>query len=100
MNLTLGTIGVDLGVAAAACALSVMIYGLVSGRKELLRLSPLFAGSLLVAALVACVAMERALITRDFTVRYVAENGSSTTPALYNFAAMWGPSKAPSCSGL
>ena len=34
-----------------------------------------------VGALVAFVVMERALITRDFTVAYVAENGSTKTPA-------------------
>jgi cytochrome c-type biogenesis protein CcmF len=33
--------------------------------------------------------MERALITRDFTVKFVADNGSSRTPALYNFATLW-----------
>ena len=33
--------------------------------------------------------MERALITRDFTVKFVADNGSSRTPALYNVATMW-----------
>jgi cytochrome c-type biogenesis protein CcmF len=40
-------------------------------------------------AVVAVIAMERALITRDFTVSYVAENGSSRTPALYNVATLW-----------
>ena len=30
--------------------------------------------------------MERALITRDFTVQFVADNGSSQTPALFNIA--------------
>ena len=34
--------------------------------------------------------MERALITRDFTVLFVADNGSTKTPALYNFATLWG----------
>jgi cytochrome c-type biogenesis protein CcmF len=33
--------------------------------------------------------MERALITRDYTVEYVAQVGSSTTPALFNVAALW-----------
>ena len=33
--------------------------------------------------------MERALITRDFTVQYVADHGSSRTPALYNVATLW-----------
>src|SRR4051794_17505138 len=34
--------------------------------------------------------MERALITRDFSLAYVADHGSSHTPALYNFATLWG----------
>jgi cytochrome c-type biogenesis protein CcmF len=33
--------------------------------------------------------MERALITRDFSLSYVAENGSAATPALYNVATLW-----------
>ncbi len=90
MNLTLGTLAVDLGVATAACAVAVLVYGLVAGRKDLLRTAPVFAGTLLFAAVAAFAVMERALITRDFTVRYVAQNGSHRTPALYNFAALWG----------
>lgn len=90
MNLTFGTIGVDLGVATAACAIAVLVYGVVAGRKDLLRSTPVFAAVLLLSAVVAFAAMERALITRDFTVLYVAQNGSSRTPALYNFATLWG----------
>ena len=33
--------------------------------------------------------MQRALITRDFSLAYVQQVGSADTPALYNFAAMW-----------
>ena len=33
--------------------------------------------------------MQRALITRDFSLAYVQQVGSATTPALYNVAAMW-----------
>ena len=50
---------------------------------------PLRVLVLLGGALVAFVAMERALITRDFTSQYVAENGSSRTPPLYNVATLW-----------
>ena len=39
--------------------------------------------------MLAVFAMERALITRDFDVQYVAEVGSHRTPALYNVAALW-----------
>ena len=33
--------------------------------------------------------MQRALITRDFSLAYVQQVGSATTPRLYNIAAMW-----------
>ena len=33
--------------------------------------------------------MQRALITRDFSLAYVQQVGSATTPLLYNIAAMW-----------
>ena len=33
--------------------------------------------------------MERALITRDFSLAYIQQVGSATTPRLYNVAAMW-----------
>ena len=39
--------------------------------------------------MLAFAAMERALITRDFSMEYVAEHGSSRTPALFNFATLW-----------
>jgi cytochrome c-type biogenesis protein CcmF len=40
-------------------------------------------------SLLAVFAMQRALVTRDFTVSYVAQVGSPDTPALFNVAAMW-----------
>ena len=40
-------------------------------------------------AVLAVIAMERALITRDFTIQYVADNGSSKTPPLFNVATLW-----------
>ncbi|WP_040496295.1 cytochrome c biogenesis protein CcsA, partial [Ilumatobacter nonamiensis] len=33
--------------------------------------------------------MQRALITRDFSLAYIQQVGSPDTPVLYNFAAMW-----------
>ena len=43
-----------------------------------------FAGAVL-----ATVAMERALITHDFSVAYVAANSSRQTPLLYTITGMW-----------
>ncbi|HET8931097.1 MAG TPA: cytochrome c-type biogenesis CcmF C-terminal domain-containing protein, partial [Acidimicrobiales bacterium] len=90
MNLAIGSTAVLVGVFVAATAIVVLVVGLVNGRRDLLRTTPVFAGLLFTSAVVAFAAMERALITRDFTVRFVAENGSSHTPALFNFATLWG----------
>jgi cytochrome c-type biogenesis protein CcmF len=38
---------------------------------------------------IAVIAMQRALITRDFSVSFVHDNGSSRTPAIFNVATMW-----------
>ena len=90
MNLALGKAGVALGLAASLFGAITLAYGLVRKRPNLLRLASVYSALVLLGGIVMFVAMERALITRDFTVQYVADNGSSRTPALYNFATLWG----------
>ncbi len=90
MNLALGRAGVTLGLAAAVLGVITVGYGLIRKRPDLVRLSRWYAALVFLGGFVAALAMERALITRDFTVQYVADNGSTKTPALYNFATMWG----------
>ena len=90
MNLALGRAGVTLGLAAAILGAITVGYGLIRKRPDLVRLSRWYAALVFLGGLLAAVAMESALITRDFTVKYVADNGSSKTPALYNFATLWG----------
>lgn len=90
MNVALGRAGVTLGLVAAILGVITIAYGLVKKKPELVRLSRWYAALVLLGGVVAFVAMERALITRDFTVDYVYTNGSSKTPALYNFATLWG----------
>jgi cytochrome c-type biogenesis protein CcmF len=83
VNLALGTAGVVLGLVASVGAVLTLAVGLVRGRPDLLRLSRVYTWLVLLAAVMAFAAMERALITRDFTVSFVAEHGSSRTPALF-----------------
>jgi cytochrome c-type biogenesis protein CcmF len=90
VNLALGSAGVTLGFAAAILGAVTVGYGLIRNRPELVRLSRWYAGLVLLGGILAAIAMERALITRDFTVLYVADNGSTKTPAVYNFATLWG----------
>ncbi len=54
-----------------------------------LRLVPRFVVLASFMALAAFAVMEWAMITRDFSLLYVQKVGSSATPALYNFAAVW-----------
>jgi cytochrome c-type biogenesis protein CcmF len=90
VNLALGRAGVTLGLAAAILGAITVGYGLIRKRPDLIRLSRWYAILVFLGGLLAAIAMESALITRDFTVKYVADNGSSKTPALYNFATLWG----------
>lgn len=90
MNVALGRAGVTLGLAAALLGAVTVAYGLLRRRPDLVRLSRVYAALVLLGGVVAFIAMERALITRDFTVKFVADNGSTKTPALYNVATLWG----------
>jgi cytochrome c-type biogenesis protein CcmF len=65
------------------------ISGTRSNDARVLRLVPRFAYLACAGAIGAFVAMEIALINRDFTLEYVQKVGSSSTPALYNFTAIW-----------
>jgi cytochrome c-type biogenesis protein CcmF len=89
MNSTFGNLGVTLAVTASLAGFVTSAVGLLRRRPQLVRFGPVFAMMVLAGAIVAVIAMERAIITRDFSLAYVAKVGSTKTPALYNFAAMW-----------
>lgn len=89
MNLALGRAGVTLGLAAAILGAITIIYGLVRKRSDLVRLGRWYVLLVFVGGLLAVIAMESALITRDFTVKYVADNGSTRTPMFFNVATLW-----------
>jgi len=89
VNATLGTAGIVLGVAASALGIVTVAWGLRTKRSELLETGWSYSLLILLGAVVAVVAMQRALITRDFSVSFVHDNGSSRTPALFNVATMW-----------
>src|SRR5204862_6603201 len=54
---------------------------LVAGRR--------YAWVILAAAVMATGAMELALLRHDFSLRYVADNGSRSTPLLFTITGMW-----------
>ncbi|MGI9031127.1 MAG: heme lyase CcmF/NrfE family subunit [Ilumatobacteraceae bacterium] len=89
MNGALGRAGLMLALAAAAFGAIATIYGVRRGDRRILRMAPTYGWLCLAGTVLAVVMMQRALITRDFSLAYVQQVGSRTTPALYNVAAMW-----------
>ncbi|HET9600692.1 MAG TPA: heme lyase CcmF/NrfE family subunit [Acidimicrobiales bacterium] len=89
MNGALGMAGIALGLAASVLGGVTLVVGLAKHRLRLVRSGTVYVWLVLAGAVLAVIAMERALITRDFSLSYVAEVGSSRTPALYNVASLW-----------
>src|SRR5687768_1676103 len=89
MNAVVGLGAVILGFLAAIGGLVTMVAGLVKGRPVLLRTGRVYAWLVLLGAVVAVIAMQRALLTHDFSLRYVAENNSRSTPVLFSITGMW-----------
>lgn len=80
--LLVGIIGSIFGALAA-------IISARSDDEKVGRLIPRFALLSGIAAISAFATMEYAMITRDFSLSYVQKVGSTSTPPLYNFAAVW-----------
>lgn len=89
MNAALGSAGVTLGFAGSIIGAVTLAVGLRGRRPALLRLGRPFAWLVLGGAVLAAVAMEIALVTHDFSLEYVAGNGSRSTPLLYTVASLW-----------
>ncbi|MFP5255866.1 MAG: heme lyase CcmF/NrfE family subunit [Acidimicrobiia bacterium] len=89
MNATLGTAGVVLGAAASILGVITLGVGLRRKRPALLETGWSYSLLVLLGAVIAVITMQRALVTRDFSVEFVHDNGSSRTPPLFNVATMW-----------
>jgi len=89
VNEALGRSAVLLGFLAALAGMGVVGVGLARHKASILRQGGLYAGLILLGALVATGAMEHALITHDFSLAYVAANNSRETPLLFSITGMW-----------
>ena len=89
MNAALGHSGVWLGLVASLVGAAVIVVGLARGRPEGTRAGRSYAVLILAGAVASTVAMERALLTHDFSLAYVAANNSRATPVLYSITGMW-----------
>jgi cytochrome c-type biogenesis protein CcmF len=86
---SLGVLALALGATSAFLGVVVLGWGLRRGDVRLLRLGRRYAFVVLGAAALAVVAMEWALISHDFSLRYVAENNARATPLLFTVTGLW-----------
>ena len=89
LNGALGHAGLLLVLAASTVGALSTGTAIVAGNRRGTRQAPVYAWLMLAGALLATFAMQRALETRDYSLAYIQQVGSDSTPALYNVAAMW-----------
>ena len=66
-----------------------LLRGVLRGNTAALRQGRMCVFVVLVGAVVAVGAMEWALISHDFSIRYVAENNARATPLLFTITGLW-----------
>ena len=89
MKAGFGLFALACGASAAVLGITVLARGLVRHDEQLLRLGRRFVFGVLLAAIVAVLAMEWALISHDFSLKYVAENNARATPLLFTITGLW-----------
>ncbi|MEA2902142.1 MAG: cytochrome c-type biosis protein CcmF, partial [Actinomycetota bacterium] len=89
MNAVLGTAAVALALSGSVLGVITLAMGLKRGDPRFLRAGQRYVWVVLGGAVVATIAMQSALIGHDFSLAYVARNGSRSTPLLYTITGMW-----------
>ena len=89
INAAIGRGAILLGLLTCLSGIAITVAGIRKHDLRALKSAPRYAYLAFGAALLAFIMMERALITRDFSMKYVQQVGSRDTPALFNFTAVW-----------
>jgi cytochrome c-type biogenesis protein CcmF len=89
MNAAVGQSAVLLGLVASLVGSVTLAVGLLRRRPRLLRAGRTYTWLIGAGAVLAAAAMERGLLTNDFSLKYVAANGGRETPTLFKVTAMW-----------
>ena len=86
----IGRLAVCIALLFAVFGVGVAIAGGVLRRRDLLRSGEHAAYTVAALVVVAVAILLRALLTHDFSLKYVASYASSTLPTYYTVAALWG----------
>jgi cytochrome c-type biogenesis protein CcmF len=89
INGAIGRGAILLGLLTCLSGIAITVAGIRKHDLRALRSTTQYAYVAFAAALLAFIMMERALITRDFSLKYVQQVGSRDTPAIYNITALW-----------
>ena len=89
MKATLGVLALAFGGGACVVGITSLLLGLQRENDALLAVGRKCVAVLLVSALAAVGIMEWALVSHDFTIRYVAENNARSTPLLFTITGLW-----------
>src|SRR6185369_9853178 len=89
----IGRLATCLALLFAVYAVAASLGGALRRRGELIRSGEYAAYVVFGFVLAAAAILVRALLQHDFSLEYVAAYSSSTLPAHYAFAALWGGQK-------
>ena len=89
MPALVGTVSLALALALALYGGIAAIVGVKTGRPRVIESARTAAFSLFALVVVANLAMLAALLSDDFTLRYVATNSSTSTPTFFKVLALW-----------
>ena len=87
---SLGAMGVALAFAGSVIGATTLVVGLRRGDPRLKLSGRGMVALVVLGAVVAVAAMQWALLTDDFSLEYLANNHSRSTPLLFTIATMWG----------
>ncbi|MBC8293949.1 MAG: heme lyase CcmF/NrfE family subunit [Proteobacteria bacterium] len=88
--ITLGTLALWLALVASVYAVAASVYGVLRGRADFVASGERGAWTAMASVVVATGVMVHALVTSDFSIRYVAGYSSTTLPLRYRISALWG----------
>ncbi|MDQ6830875.1 MAG: heme lyase CcmF/NrfE family subunit [Gemmatimonadota bacterium] len=90
MSNAIGASALRVALGMGVLAIVLAIWGVKRGNGNVIRAaySAVYANAALLT--LAALAMLTALVTHDFSVKYVAQVGSRSTPTVYTIASLWG----------
>jgi cytochrome c-type biogenesis protein CcmF len=88
--ITIGNLAVFLALIAAVYSIGASVYGGLKRRGDFIASGEHAAYTCHAMVVIATIVLLRALITHDFSIKYVASYTSSTLPLRFSIAALWG----------